>query len=640
MILGYEQPVDIPVMSIYDKDMMRMYLGALQKDYEQGIADQKEFNKTFGDFYSLSAADNENWYNLTMRPIAEFLEKNPNAARSIEGRAQLSRLRNNINMGDLALLRQSAKTMDEFNKARQAMIANGKYSQDMADFLNENPYNYDTLSQKTPWSKVAPSQYNTIQDMLLPTIRSLKNAYTLDMEASKNPENRGYNVYNVSEKQVKDAINSQYGDLLKLPAMQYHLNQSGLDEDKFKDMLAAQVKSQLEEKRVFDQVWAADQQRNMQIMQMKQHAAEKAADRANALLIAGMKNDKNKKQMQLTDKIEQRTAEKQEGQSAAIFARYFDNLSRQTNNKNHKKKYEQYRNEWLSYNNMTTDEKRSFLKKYGYIDNKGRYTKKYQDYYAKASSITAGNKIQTRQQTHNNAYDIYSSYLSGLTGLERDAAIKELSGNYQRQKNGYYQVSFGNNIEYTKSRAFNVAGGKSLKGSIGNKDVALRFGKWLSKPGSSVTGNLFDTSEIKAGMLPGNVLEISGAKVTVPLEKIENFLNIARTNGYFLSNGKHCKNASDAEILADLGLSVVNRTGDDYVSIRETLNSNGSIKNSSKSYKQYNAYVKIPVSKTIQSEGTNLSGINDYYNKTVYGGAKAYEESQNATIAAETFSIK
>ena len=30
MILGYEQPVDIPVMSIYDKDMLKMYLGALQ----------------------------------------------------------------------------------------------------------------------------------------------------------------------------------------------------------------------------------------------------------------------------------------------------------------------------------------------------------------------------------------------------------------------------------------------------------------------------------------------------------------------------------------------------------------------------------------------------------------------------------
>jgi hypothetical protein len=39
MILGYEQPVDIPVMSMYDKDMMKMYLGALREDYQQGIKD-------------------------------------------------------------------------------------------------------------------------------------------------------------------------------------------------------------------------------------------------------------------------------------------------------------------------------------------------------------------------------------------------------------------------------------------------------------------------------------------------------------------------------------------------------------------------------------------------------------------------
>lgn len=37
MILGYEQPVDIPVMSIYDKDMMKMYLNALREDYNQGV---------------------------------------------------------------------------------------------------------------------------------------------------------------------------------------------------------------------------------------------------------------------------------------------------------------------------------------------------------------------------------------------------------------------------------------------------------------------------------------------------------------------------------------------------------------------------------------------------------------------------
>jgi hypothetical protein len=31
MILGYEQPVDIPVMSIYDKQAIRDYVGAAKE---------------------------------------------------------------------------------------------------------------------------------------------------------------------------------------------------------------------------------------------------------------------------------------------------------------------------------------------------------------------------------------------------------------------------------------------------------------------------------------------------------------------------------------------------------------------------------------------------------------------------------
>lgn len=89
MILGYEQPVDIPVMSMYDKDMMKMYLGALREDYQQGLEDQKEFNKMASEFYSPIAKDNDTWYNITTKPIVEYLNQNPDAIRSVEGRAAI-----------------------------------------------------------------------------------------------------------------------------------------------------------------------------------------------------------------------------------------------------------------------------------------------------------------------------------------------------------------------------------------------------------------------------------------------------------------------------------------------------------------------------------------------------------------------
>lgn len=57
----------------------------------------------------------------------------------------------------------------------------------------------------------------------------LQKSYRLDEKASKNRP--GYNVFNVSEQQAREAINRNYVDLMTIPAMKYHLAKSGLTED-------------------------------------------------------------------------------------------------------------------------------------------------------------------------------------------------------------------------------------------------------------------------------------------------------------------------------------------------------------------------------------------------------------------------
>ena len=37
MILGYEKPVEITPMSMYDTDMMKTYLMALKDDYDKAV---------------------------------------------------------------------------------------------------------------------------------------------------------------------------------------------------------------------------------------------------------------------------------------------------------------------------------------------------------------------------------------------------------------------------------------------------------------------------------------------------------------------------------------------------------------------------------------------------------------------------
>lgn len=65
----------------------------------------RQANTDAANFSSPIAADNEDWYNITSRPIKEFLDKNPNAIRSVEGRAWIRNFINSRPYGDMAKLR-------------------------------------------------------------------------------------------------------------------------------------------------------------------------------------------------------------------------------------------------------------------------------------------------------------------------------------------------------------------------------------------------------------------------------------------------------------------------------------------------------------------------------------------------------
>lgn len=229
MILGYEQPVDIPMMSMYDKDMMKMYLGALQRDYEQGIADQKEFNKTFGDFYSPSSVDMQNWYNMTQKPIQEFLERNPNAIRSVEGRAQLRTLMNSIPYADLAKLKQSAENQKQFNAAKAKIIASGgQILPGQAD-----PSNWNTLDpSKGVFSDTTPIQLQSLNQYTSYLFDNLK-----DSDLGPNPNNPMYRMTGVTEEQMRPIVDYSMNDLLASPLGQFYydsakreLQQNGIND--------------------------------------------------------------------------------------------------------------------------------------------------------------------------------------------------------------------------------------------------------------------------------------------------------------------------------------------------------------------------------------------------------------------------
>lgn len=622
MILGYEQPVDIPVMSIYDKDMMKMYLGALQKDYEQGLADQKEFNKMAGDFYSPISKDNESWYNITTKPIQDYLNQNPNAIRSVEGRAAIRNFINSRPYGEMANLRQSADNAKLFVAAVNKMKQDGTYSQDLADYLHETLDGWDTYGNKKVWDKTAPTRYVGMEEALLPTVQMLQKSMRVDEEKSK--KHPGFIISNVSKQQADDAINKAYGDLLKIPAMQYHLAKSGLDEAGFKNLLAEQALSQTGEKWDPDQLYMLD-------LKLKAEADQAAKERALKRQLAKDKDDKTKNPFEFTDKITERTFTRRNNIDPSAFIDYFSRLEQSEKDPKKKQQYKGYKDEWINYSKDPSNGL-AFLKKYGYVDDKNNITQKYYDWYDKATGPFREKKVQSRAETIQNSAQYYLNNLVNVSGgVEPDVLIRHIAGTQQRQKNGYYGVQFGGGVRYSVARALDYAGGTTKSSVPKNKSIHYVFDNWLTS--GKVRGNAFGTTGMVAGSLPGNVLEIAGLGVTVSEDKIKQFIDKVKSQNVYLSSGKNTKNCTDEEILSDLHLTVVNADGTE-TTWKDLTNKGKTTGQKARSGKESPKYVMIPTSSTTNMEGTNMSGINDDFNKVAFGGGSAYKELYESVISA------
>lgn len=620
MILGYEQPVDIPVQSIYDKGMMQMYLQALQKDYEQGVAEEKEFLSNFGNFTSPIAADIDAWNERTIDPIINYLNQNPNALRSVEGRNAISRFIATRPYGDLAKLRQSAENAKLYQKAWGDLYSKGLLDPDAARYFDGDMTKWNTLDKNKVWEYTSPTMKKTMDNLLSESINTLKKQYKLNPEKSKN----GWIVSDVSPDRVASVMKTNLIDLKKSPWYNYYKNQSGLSDKDFDTSLIKYVQDSLDEKREYDQVWALR-------TKMAFDAAENAKNRDNAMEIAKLKLKNPEQKPVLTDKIEERTRQKTVGDRSQktvnhkAFINYFKNLTDATKDKTLKQRYEGYKKEWENYYKLSEDDKAKFLKKYKYIDDNGILTDKYYKYLDKATGVWRGKNTTNRSETIQNAQQYYSRNLVQPSGDEVNVLLDHIAkGN---KKGNYYQITFGNNVRYTRARALDYSG--LHKSSIPrSKDLTFAFDKWLRE--NKITGNAYYYNQMKTGKTEGGALEIADVGTTVSYDTIQKFIEFAKSEGFKMSNGRALTSKTDAaDILSDLGVTMVNRDGTVY---KVTKKSDGQ---SSSTSTVAPDYVSIPTSSTTNVVGSSLSGLNDKYQSTY--NKYSYDDLMNAVIGSELF---
>ena len=167
MTLGYDEPVAMPVVDLFDNAMMQQYIAAAREQYKEAEDSRKEFYKSYGDFYSPSAVDTENYYNATVgganKMIADAQANGIDLFRSPEGRAMISQFIASRPYTELAKYKQSAENLKTYNKMVAQAKANGTYNEDFERFqLNGmNPSNWSTADNGV-WQTLSPAKYQDL----------------------------------------------------------------------------------------------------------------------------------------------------------------------------------------------------------------------------------------------------------------------------------------------------------------------------------------------------------------------------------------------------------------------------------------------------------------------------------------------
>lgn len=210
MILGQDQAMMFPTMDLYDSGMMKLYADALQKEYERGLTEQKEFMAKYGDFTSPIARDVEAWNQSTMEPISQMVDDmlahGIDPTRSPEARAILSRRMSTIPYAKLAEMKQSAENAKVYLKTRAEMQAKGLWNPDFENFIlgGKTLENWDT-SKNGMWTRLAPESYQDLNSATKGWYDAMKPGYLYTKD--------GYDWIGNSEDDVRSVARQHLPDL-------------------------------------------------------------------------------------------------------------------------------------------------------------------------------------------------------------------------------------------------------------------------------------------------------------------------------------------------------------------------------------------------------------------------------------------
>lgn len=250
--MGYETPVEMPSMGIYNTDLMKMYIAGVKDQYEKGQEEMKDFMKLYGDFYSPIAGDTQRYNDMTVGGardmINQMLANGIDPYKSPEARAAISRYINSVPTGILNAMKQNAENRKIYDQAKAKSMADGKWNPAYEQWALEKAglNNFSTIGPNgeiRTWDRLAPASYEDLHSFTDDWFKHVEPKFDEEMTKQKND---GFRYYTVTDKDLRDIVNQRVPDIINdggLGQFYYEqaLNAAGGDKEKAMNLFEDRV---------------------------------------------------------------------------------------------------------------------------------------------------------------------------------------------------------------------------------------------------------------------------------------------------------------------------------------------------------------------------------------------------------------
>ena len=215
--MGYETPVAMPSMGIYNTDLMKMYIAGVKDQYEKGQEEMKDFMKLYGDFYSDIPGATEEYNRLTLGGARDMINQMMAAGidpyKSPEARAAISRYIASRPTGLLNNMKLWAENAKEYKKNYAKAVQDPNFDPEYNRYMIGG--DLEDWDPRKPWTATTPYVAPSMESIAKPYMEKFKQSEMLDSDRP------GYVKLGTTDKNQQAAIRGTLEMFENTPYGQY-----------------------------------------------------------------------------------------------------------------------------------------------------------------------------------------------------------------------------------------------------------------------------------------------------------------------------------------------------------------------------------------------------------------------------------